>query len=354
MIASRLFARWRKHDGFVVVVMAAWLWPAPGAEGGILHGTLPVHICVALVFFLQGLSLSFTDLKAGVVRWPVHLMVLVCTFGFFPLLGLTIASLARPWLAPELVLGFVFLCALPSRVSPSVALTASAGGNVPVAVFNAALSSFAGVALTPLWMGGSGREVGGLMLGEGLAGSLVVWLLFPLLAGQLVRRWCANYVDRHSRAVHRVDRGTILLLVYSSLADSFARELWAGHGWRSVASTVFLCLLAMVAAGAWVGACGPAFRVAARRSNRSDVLRHDQGTRRRGCHWSIALRRSARSRPDLTADHALPPHAAHNWQPSSRPMAQSGLPDRIDGWGIGAGAESDGVRNIAATYIWGN
>jgi sodium/bile acid cotransporter 7 len=51
------------------------------------------------------------------------------------------------------LVGTCCCCAdLPSTVSSSVALTAAARGNVPVALFNAILSSLIGVVLTPLWM----------------------------------------------------------------------------------------------------------------------------------------------------------------------------------------------------------
>jgi sodium/bile acid cotransporter 7 len=52
-------------------------------------------------------------------------------------------------MSPELLLGFFYLCALPSTVSYSVALTVAARGHVPVALFNATLSALIGVLLTP-------------------------------------------------------------------------------------------------------------------------------------------------------------------------------------------------------------
>ncbi|MBL8452442.1 MAG: bile acid:sodium symporter [Zoogloea sp.] len=43
----------------------------------------------------------------------------------------------RRRLPPDLALGFCYLCALPSTISSSVALTGLARGNVPAAIFNA-------------------------------------------------------------------------------------------------------------------------------------------------------------------------------------------------------------------------
>ena len=173
--------------GMVVAVGLAWLWPEPGAHGGWLHPDILVKAGVALIFFLHGVLLSFAALKAGALRWPLHLVVQGCTFLFFPLLGLGLLALAGGWLAPDLRLGFFYLCALPSTVSSSVALTAAARCNVPAAVFNATLSSLLGVVLTPLWVGVL-LKTGGqtLPLGEVIL-DLVKWLLLPLALGQARR-----------------------------------------------------------------------------------------------------------------------------------------------------------------------
>ncbi|MGS0757025.1 bile acid:sodium symporter, partial [Roseateles sp. GG27B] len=110
------------------------------------------RIGVALVFFLNGLGLSLVAMRDGALRWRAHLLIQLSTFLLFPLLGVALLALTRNWLSPELQIGFFYLCALPSTVSSSVALTVAARGNVPVAVFNATLSSLIGVIITPLWM----------------------------------------------------------------------------------------------------------------------------------------------------------------------------------------------------------
>jgi sodium/bile acid cotransporter 7 len=85
-----------------------------------------------------------------VSRWRLHLFVQVFTFGVFPLLWIPFRAAAGRAVPPDLMLGFFYLCALPSTISSSVAMTAIARGNVPGAIFNATLSSLLGVFLTPL------------------------------------------------------------------------------------------------------------------------------------------------------------------------------------------------------------
>jgi len=216
--------------GLAAAVGLAWLAPDPGANGGALHPELLNRLGVALIFFVHGLLLSFAALKAGTLRWPLHVVIQACTFLLFPLLGLAGLALVGDGLPPELRLGFFFLCALPSTVSSSVALTAAARGNVPAAVFNATLSSLLGVFLTPLWMGlllaGSSEPlpVGRVML------DLAQWLVLPLLLGQLARPLLGTWAARHRRRLATVDKLIILVLVYTSFCDSFVQQTWSAHG----------------------------------------------------------------------------------------------------------------------------
>jgi sodium/bile acid cotransporter 7 len=203
-----------------------------------MHAALLTKVGIAVIFFLHGLAISFAALKAGTLRWPLHLVVQACTFVVFPLIGLGIFFGVRRWMLPDLALGFFFLCALPSTVSSSVALTAAARGNVPAAVFNATFSNLIGVVITPLWVGavanvaGHDLPIGSVML------ELVMWLILPLVLGQICRRWWGGWAAAHKPFIHLVDRGTILLLVYTSLCDSVLQGVWSGHGVQTIVFTV--------------------------------------------------------------------------------------------------------------------
>jgi sodium/bile acid cotransporter 7 len=232
----------RRVDGFLVGMVAAvglaWLWPGPGAEGGWLHPELLTKAGVALVFFLHGLALPFAALRAGTLRWPLHLVVQASTYLLFPLMGMALLALAGNRMPEGLRIGFFFLCALPSTVSSSVALTATAGGNVAAAVFNATLSALLGVVLTPLWLSAYlGAEGGGQPVGEVIV-DLVKWLVLPLAVGQCIRPWLGAWAARNKKRINLVDRGTILLLVYTSFCDSVERGVWTENGWGVIAATV--------------------------------------------------------------------------------------------------------------------
>jgi solute carrier family 10 (sodium/bile acid cotransporter), member 7 len=214
--------------GMAVAVGLAWAFPHAGAPGGWLQPEVMNKAGVALIFFLNGLALSFAAMKAGALRWPVHVTVQATTYVIFPVAGVVLLLAAGRWIAPELAIGFFFLCAVPSTVSSSVAMTAAARGNVPAAVFNATLSSVIGIFVTPLLIGwwlhtdGASMPLGKVVL------DLILWLLLPLVAGQLVRPWLAEWAKRNKPLIQKVDRGTILFIIYTSFCDSIVRGVWSG------------------------------------------------------------------------------------------------------------------------------
>lgn len=213
--------------GMGVAVALAWLVPDPGAKGGSLHPEILNKLGVSLIFFLHGLTLSFASMKAGARNWRLHLLVQLCTFGFFPLLGMLLIFGSGPALDQDLRTGLFFLCALPSTVSSSVALTATAHGNVPGAVFNATLSSLIGVLLTPLWLGLVLGATGHTLPFASVLLDLTLWLVLPLFIGQALRPWLGELASRHKPRIAVLDRVTILLLVYTSFCDSVKAGVWS-------------------------------------------------------------------------------------------------------------------------------
>jgi len=227
--------------GMVAATALAWAFPEPGASGGWLHPELLTKLGVALIFFLHGVALSFRALRAGALNWRLHLLVQACTFLLFPLIGLALDAALNGHAADELKLGLFFLCALPSTVSSSVAMTAAARGNVAGAVFNATLSSLIGIFLTPLWIAwimktsGHAQPIGPVIL------DLLRWLVLPLAIGQMLRPWLGAFVARHKSGITVVDRLTILLLVYTSFCDSFQQHIWSARGPAQIAVIVLVC-----------------------------------------------------------------------------------------------------------------
>ncbi|HEU4533126.1 MAG TPA: bile acid:sodium symporter family protein [Polyangiaceae bacterium] len=223
----------------VGTVAAASLLPCEGAVAAGLHRLTAFGI--GLLFFLHGAKLSREAVLAGALHWRLHLLVVGCTFVAFPLFGLALKPLLAPLVTPALYPGVLFLCALPATVQSAIAFTSLARGNVPAAVCSASASTMLGIFATPLLV----RLLLGLRGGAdlGAVGKLVGQLFLPFLAGQLARRWLGPWVDRHQRALSLVDRGSILLVVYTAFSEAVIEGLW-----RAVAPSALAGLLAACAA----------------------------------------------------------------------------------------------------------
>ena len=111
------------------------------------------NVAIGLLFFLHGAKLSREAIISGATHWRLHLVVLLSTFVMFPLLGLALKPVLTPLVTPELYMGILFLCTLPSTVQSSIAFTSMAKGNVPAAVCSASASSLLGIFITPALVG---------------------------------------------------------------------------------------------------------------------------------------------------------------------------------------------------------
>ncbi|TCO83814.1 sodium/bile acid cotransporter 7 [Plasticicumulans lactativorans] len=216
--------------GMVAAVVLATLFPHLGSSSGPLHTDLLTDAGIFAVFFLHGIGLSTHSLKAGLLRWRLHLLVQTFTFAVFPLLWIAARATLGGWLPADLLLGFLYLCALPSTISSSVAMTAMARGNVPAAIFNATLSSLLGIVLTPLLIGLlAGASGQGLALGQAVL-DIARLLLLPFALGQALRPLCGAWFARYKRFTNTFDKCVILLLVYASFCDSVLGGLWTRYG----------------------------------------------------------------------------------------------------------------------------
>ncbi|MFF6906630.1 bile acid:sodium symporter family protein [Streptomyces sp. NPDC012389] len=219
---------WLPVDAYILalvgtVVLAALL-PARGTAADVAGGASTG--AVALLFFLYGARLSTTEALDGLKHWRLHLTVLACTFLVFPLLGLASGGLVPYVLTPELQAGFLFLCLVPSTIQSSIAFTSMARGNVPAAMCAGSFSSLAGIFLTPLLAALLLGSTGGGFSADSLL-KIVLQLLVPFLAGQFLRRWVGGFLTRHKKVLGLVDRGSILLVVYTAFSEGMVAGVWS-------------------------------------------------------------------------------------------------------------------------------
>lgn len=116
------------------------------------------------------------------------------------------------------------LSALPSTIQASIAFTSVAGGNVPAALCSASASNLLGTVLAPLIAGVLLASSAPLSVHSMFA--IVLQLLVPFLAGQLLRPLIGALITRHGLALKCVDYGSILLIVYAAFSEGVVNGIW--------------------------------------------------------------------------------------------------------------------------------
>ncbi|MBW7468799.1 bile acid:sodium symporter [Pontibacter aydingkolensis] len=213
----------------ILVIVLAYLWPQLGVDREpVSLGDLAAY-GVSVIFFFYGLRLSPEKLRIGLSSWRLHIVVQLCTFILFPLLVLPFHTLFEGSRNELLWLGTFYLAALPSTVSSSVVMVSIAGGNIPAAIFNASISSLIGIFITPLWMGlflqasTESFDIWSIM------GKLVLQVLLPVILGVVLHRFWGNFAENNKSKMRLFDQVIILLIVYTSFCESFARDMFSGY-----------------------------------------------------------------------------------------------------------------------------
>jgi len=207
------------------VILIASFFPARN-HVAVVFDQLSVWM-IALLFFMHGAKLSREAVMSGLTHWRLHLLVLAITFVAFPVLGLVLKPVLMPLLTPELYVGILFLCMLPSTVQSSIAFTSVARGNVSAAVCSASASNLLGIFITPLLVslllktqGEGGSSLDGML-------KIVVQLLLPFVAGQLARPFLQAWITKHAQVLKMVDQSSILLVVFVAFSEAVVQGLWA-------------------------------------------------------------------------------------------------------------------------------
>ena len=230
----------------VCTVILASIFPASGTFAGWFG--VATDFAIALLFFLHGARLSRDVVVAGLLHWRLHLMILLTTFGLFPIFGLAIGFIPDSILPQPLYLGILFLCVLPSTVQSSIAFTSMAGGNVPAAICSASASNIFGMFLTPLLVG--------LLFSVGGHGGfsfdaleqILLQLLAPFVVGQILQPWIGEWIRSKKKILMPVDRGSILMVVFLAFSTAVVEGLWHTFSIADIAAVIIadMLLLALV------------------------------------------------------------------------------------------------------------
>ncbi len=238
---QRLRAAVAVLDPFILMMLGlvalASVLPVHG-QGAVIAGYV-ANALIVLLFFLHGAKLSRAAIIAGFGNIRLHAAILATTFVIFPLIGLGLQALLAGVVAAGILSGILFLCLLPSTVQSSIAFTAIARGNVAAAVCSASLSNLAGIVVTPLLVALLMRQSAGVS-SESVV-KIVGQLLLPFIAGHLARPLIGDFIARHKLLVGRVDRLSILAVVYTAFSASVIEGLWTKVDMADLVVVILLC-----------------------------------------------------------------------------------------------------------------
>lgn len=221
--------RWvRRLDGFLLAivgaVLVATLVPATGAAVPALDWV--VKGAIFILFFMYGGRLEPREALAGLKHWRLHGVILAFTYVAFPLLGLAIGLIAPYLMSDALYLGVLFVCLVPSTVQSSITFTSIARGNVAGAIVSASLSNLLGVILTPLLVILLMTSAADVSIDASSVLDIVAQILLPFVLGQLSRPLTANWLTTNKGWLTYVDRGVIVLVVYSAFSAGMREGIW--------------------------------------------------------------------------------------------------------------------------------
>ena len=238
-----------KIDPFMALMMGAVLLatilPAQGVGATVFQWISTIG--VAFLFFAHGAALSRSALLGGAKQWQLHLFILATTFIVFPLVIYPLGLLPRSWLPEDLFLGFLYLAALPSAVSSSIAFTAMARGNVPAAICASAGSNVFGLMLTPLLVAVLMKTSAGgaIDLSQSLQ-EIVLELLLPFALGQLIHPKVADFMARRKQWLNNYDQSVIIIIIYTAFSQSVIEGLWSKLPPASLVVAIVLCTLLLL------------------------------------------------------------------------------------------------------------
>lgn len=233
-------------NGFLLGIFSAiflgYLFPVFGSEESPMPWKQIINIGIALVFFFYGVKLNPQQLKSGLKNWRLHLLIQLTTYFIFPVIVYLLFSLL-PFINQDFRLGITYLSILPSTVSASIVMVSIAGGNIPGAIFNASISSLLGVIITPAWMEVLGSSSNFEIDFVPTLGELSVKVLLPVILGVLSHNWLFPKIQKHIGLVKYLDQGVIMIIVYTSFAQSFAQEVFSPY---KVSTLVEVSLIMLV------------------------------------------------------------------------------------------------------------
>ncbi len=136
--------------GFLILIASQVQVPGPQQA---LKETVVTYLCVAVIFFITGCTVSTKVLLANYSRWKLHIFVQLQSFLLTSAIVYAVVSLCAinpDFMDAGLLVGMIFTGCVPTTISSNVVMTKQANGNQALTVVQSTLGNFLGPFITPL------------------------------------------------------------------------------------------------------------------------------------------------------------------------------------------------------------
>ncbi len=228
-----------KNNLFILLIIAVLVFsifvPGPGmlvkkVENITLYLTF-------IAMFASGLGLSLTNIKDGFRDWKSIIFSFLSVYLIFPLVTIAL-MFAIKTTQGDIFIGSMILAAQSSTLASAVVFTASANGNVPLALIITIINNITSAVLTPLVLKVT------LSLSEPVsfsAGEMIIKLLLalvlPIILAQILRRLMGKKVERISPYRKIVSMFVVLVIVLSGASAA------AEHIKKNVSTALLVILI---------------------------------------------------------------------------------------------------------------
>ncbi|KAF2429740.1 hypothetical protein EJ08DRAFT_590367 [Tothia fuscella] len=225
--------------------------------------TIVTYLCVAIIFFMTGCTLSTRTLIENYARWKLHLFVQVQCFLLTSVLCFAVVSGCarnRNFMDPGLLIGLLFTGCVPTTISSNVVMTRQAHGNVALTVVQSTLGNLLGPFLTPvlIYMYNSGGEWYTKVLPEENGSFELIYrrvfkqlglsIFVPLFVGQMIQNLFPTQTS-HIFTKYKLNKlGSICLLVviWSTYDQSFSTGAFTSVKPSNVIFVVFISIALLI------------------------------------------------------------------------------------------------------------
>lgn len=203
---------------------------------------MPRETIVAVVLFLMALPLEIGAMGRALSRPAPTLLAVLLSFGLLPPLAWLTARL----LPADLGTGLIIVASVPCTLASAAVWTRRARGNDAVAIMVTMLTNLSCFLVTPAWLQLlTGSRVQLEM--SPLVGRLVVLVVIPIVAAQLLRRYrpLGIWATRHRVPLGVLAQCGILSMIFIGTVQSGMR-LAAGGEASLVTGSVWLLMIVCV------------------------------------------------------------------------------------------------------------